>query len=493
MQKDHDLGHTFSFEILEELPNATKSDLYNKESHYIKEYNSFREGYNQTPGGAMDQFKGKYEYGGGRLPFKKYKRTHVPEAPTVLNEDTSCELEQEQHSTKFKYVIILTILSGIITIYSFHYCIYQAQYPIEGIIIPIIFCPLIITCICVLYLINIKNEDNRKNEEKRIRQILTENSLFVEDRIINLILYLNKDKKKLFSQVYNIPPTNEDIIKFIGENWKHSEMTSLYLTLTFIKKRYPKNNYYASLKTSMPKSLIHNVLIRDNFTCQKCGKNLLDSETEEELISRYYIDFIKPLEENGTFTEDNLITKCKKSCDSHFVPSKELFEIYENTIYNYDENHLTFEKNGLSFNFPDNYSIATIPGNCPDCAVALAKNDGQCDILIELGKVQIDFNNNINLFNSEFKRYVMNLEGFFDIKEIDINRIDQLHKENISCFITVSDVERDSNKEGIIKSIIYFDFNYRKTIRITLNSLLEDKYNCMNDLRVIANSLEYKK
>ena len=49
MQKDHDLGHTFSFEILEELPNATKSDLYNKESHYIKEYNSFREGYNQTP------------------------------------------------------------------------------------------------------------------------------------------------------------------------------------------------------------------------------------------------------------------------------------------------------------------------------------------------------------------------------------------------------------------------------------------------------------
>lgn len=75
MQKDHDRGDTFSFEILEELPNATKADLYNKEAQYVKKYNCFREGYNQTPGGAMDQFKGRYEYGGGRLPLYKYKPT----------------------------------------------------------------------------------------------------------------------------------------------------------------------------------------------------------------------------------------------------------------------------------------------------------------------------------------------------------------------------------------------------------------------------------
>ncbi len=76
LQEDHDRGDSFSFEILEELPDATLADLYNKESHYIKKFNSFREGYNQTPGGAMDQFKGRYEYGGGRLPVEKYQLTN---------------------------------------------------------------------------------------------------------------------------------------------------------------------------------------------------------------------------------------------------------------------------------------------------------------------------------------------------------------------------------------------------------------------------------
>lgn len=75
IQKDHDRGDTFTFEVLEEMPDATKADLKNRESHYVSKFNSFREGYNQTPGGAMDQFKGKYEYGGGRLPKEKYKLT----------------------------------------------------------------------------------------------------------------------------------------------------------------------------------------------------------------------------------------------------------------------------------------------------------------------------------------------------------------------------------------------------------------------------------
>ena len=75
LQKDHNLGDTFTFEILEELSDATMADLKNKESHYVTKFNSFREGYNLTPGGAMDQFKGKYKYGGGRLPSEKYKPT----------------------------------------------------------------------------------------------------------------------------------------------------------------------------------------------------------------------------------------------------------------------------------------------------------------------------------------------------------------------------------------------------------------------------------
>ncbi|WP_405283084.1 topoisomerase DNA-binding C4 zinc finger domain-containing protein [Methanobrevibacter sp.] len=75
MQRDYNRGDTFSFEVLEKLPNSTKADLYNSEAQYISKFNSFKEGYNQTPGGVMDQFKGKYEYGGGRLPPEKYQPT----------------------------------------------------------------------------------------------------------------------------------------------------------------------------------------------------------------------------------------------------------------------------------------------------------------------------------------------------------------------------------------------------------------------------------
>ena len=72
IQKDHNRGDTFTFEVLKELPDASSADLKNMESHYVNKFNCFREGYNLTPGGAMDQFKGKYEYGGGRLPPEKY-------------------------------------------------------------------------------------------------------------------------------------------------------------------------------------------------------------------------------------------------------------------------------------------------------------------------------------------------------------------------------------------------------------------------------------
>ena len=93
LQEDHNKGDTFSFEVIEELPDATLADLKNKESHYINKFNSFREGYNQTPGGAMDQFQGRYEYGGGRLPDKYLKEvvSYCPECGNNLGlEDIYC-------------------------------------------------------------------------------------------------------------------------------------------------------------------------------------------------------------------------------------------------------------------------------------------------------------------------------------------------------------------------------------------------------------------
>lgn len=120
MQKDYDRGDTFSFEVLEELPNATKADLYNKEAQYVKKYNCFREGYNQTPGGAMDQFKGKYEYGGGRLPVEKYK--HLEYSNIVKNREIHVPNSIENNeviNSKMKLITILGFIFSILSYFSF--------------------------------------------------------------------------------------------------------------------------------------------------------------------------------------------------------------------------------------------------------------------------------------------------------------------------------------------------------------------------------------
>ncbi|MBE6501265.1 MAG: hypothetical protein E7Z79_02360 [Methanobrevibacter thaueri] len=72
MQEDHDRGDKFVFEILEKMPGASREELEKREIHYIKKFNSFYEGYNQTPGGEYDKYKGHYKHGGGRLPYNKY-------------------------------------------------------------------------------------------------------------------------------------------------------------------------------------------------------------------------------------------------------------------------------------------------------------------------------------------------------------------------------------------------------------------------------------
>ena len=44
------------------------------------------------------------------------------------------------------------------------------------------------------------------------------------------------------------------------------------------------------------------ILIRDNFTCQYCGQKAPNVRLE--------VDHIKPVAEDGQYTEDNLITSC---------------------------------------------------------------------------------------------------------------------------------------------------------------------------------------
>ena len=82
MQQDYNRGDRFSFEVLEYV-DGYKSDLDNREIAQIKNHNSFYAGYNQTPGGEYDKYKGRYQYGGGRkyIPPKsitKKTKKHKP-------------------------------------------------------------------------------------------------------------------------------------------------------------------------------------------------------------------------------------------------------------------------------------------------------------------------------------------------------------------------------------------------------------------------------
>lgn len=185
----------------------------------------------------------------------------------------------------------------------------------NGEYIPLLILILIIAIMVILCLLYKKE----KKEEKRVRKILKENSINLNERIINSVIYLNKDKKQFFCKIYNIPSVkNEDILRFIAENWVSSndvhqdEMASLFLKFKIINGRYPEDRYYAALKGTLPKSYVSNVLERDNYICQICGRSLLTFEKEELNRNDAYISLIKPLSEGGTLTEDNLIAICKE-------------------------------------------------------------------------------------------------------------------------------------------------------------------------------------
>ena len=72
MQSDYLKGDTFTFTVLEET-SPSKYVLNQKEEKYISKYNSFNQGYNQTPGGQYDKYHGHYGHGGGRLESPSHK------------------------------------------------------------------------------------------------------------------------------------------------------------------------------------------------------------------------------------------------------------------------------------------------------------------------------------------------------------------------------------------------------------------------------------
>ena len=135
----------------------------------------------------------------------------------------------------------------------------------------------------------------------------------------------------------------------------------------------------------------------------------------------------------------------------------------------------------MSFDFPEYYLVANVPDNAPDCVIALAKEDGTCDVMIEISSSKDRIRYTDNNFESSYKKYISDL-GYYDIKSIPGFGYKK------ACFQSYINHEL-----GNIKQTTYFDFRFEKDIRITFNTLKNIDYDCMNDLRIIENSINYKK
>lgn len=153
-------------------------------------------------------------------------------------------------------------------------------------------------------------------------------------------------------------------------------------------------------------------------------------------------------------------------------------EIIHTTNKNINIETKHIEEKGLSFDYPEYYRLAKIPDNNPDCVVALAKDDGLCDIMVDVSndsKMQYQE----GIFENKYKDYIKTL-GFYDFTVI------KGWGPNETC------VQAYSNTDiGVVKSTIYFDFNHAKDIRVTLNTLVQYDYDCMDDLKVIAKKIQY--
>ena len=88
MQQDYNKGNTFSFEVLEYV-NGSRDQLYKREMAQIRNHNSFYAGYNQTPGGEYDKYKGRYQYGGGSKSTNSSRRKYTSTSYNKSNSNQS--------------------------------------------------------------------------------------------------------------------------------------------------------------------------------------------------------------------------------------------------------------------------------------------------------------------------------------------------------------------------------------------------------------------
>ena len=174
--------------------------------------------------------------------------------------------------------------------------------------------------------------------------------------------------------------------------------------------------------------------------------------------------------ECGKENDDDSI-RCLK-CGYYFIdinnPQKEFINIADQIGTEH------FDDNTLAFDFPENYILAP-PNTSEETVAALVHEKGICDIMVEASNLDVEY-----------------IEGFFE--QNHINYLQSLGYFNINvipgfdykkcCFQALT-----NSPTGIVKSIIYLDFNNALDIRITVNSLNNINYDAFPDLKIIADTM----
>lgn len=101
MQADWRRGDGFTYTILEKT-SPNRQILNQREEAYIAKHDSFYHGYNQTPGGKYDKYKGYYDYGGGRLENYEQPSYHY-EDPTKNAGNYNQGWERPKRNTRSSY------------------------------------------------------------------------------------------------------------------------------------------------------------------------------------------------------------------------------------------------------------------------------------------------------------------------------------------------------------------------------------------------------
>ena len=132
-------------------------------------------------------------------------------------------------------------------------------------------------------------------------------------------------------------------------------------------------------------------------------------------------------------------------------------------------------KNGLSFDCPDYYDIGSYPSSDEfhKSIVALSKSDRTCEIYVMEYK-PIHFDNNARMNTPLLKEY-LRVQGYSNISE---------NRSLPYCFNA-----RINSGVGMLNTKIVYNFDYQDVIMIVGNTVPGSSYNCINDMKVINDTV----